>query len=57
MANASLRDEEKIKEGIKRADFVRKGMSLTHETGFERGGKCSSPKKAADIVSTEIEAL
>lgn len=26
MANAGLRDEEKIKDGIRRADFVRKGM-------------------------------
>lgn len=25
MANAGLRDEEKIKDGIRRADFVRKG--------------------------------
>lgn len=35
MANAGLRDEEKIKEGIKRADFVRKGTSLTHDIVFE----------------------
>lgn len=26
MANAGLRDEEKIKDGIRRADFVRKGI-------------------------------
>lgn len=29
MANAGLRDEEKIKDGIRRADFVRKGMQET----------------------------
>ena len=28
MANAGLRDEEKIKDGIRRADFVRKGMQI-----------------------------
>jgi hypothetical protein len=33
MANASLRDEEEIKEGIKRADFVRRGMHATLHMG------------------------
>lgn len=28
MTNAGLRDEEKIKDGIRRADFVRKGMQI-----------------------------
>lgn len=28
MANAGLRDEEKIKDGIRRADFVRKGEEM-----------------------------
>ena len=27
MANAGLRDEEKIKDGVRRADFVRKGRN------------------------------
>jgi hypothetical protein len=38
MANASLRDEEKIKEGIKRADFVRKGMLVKYVYMCARGG-------------------
>lgn len=45
MANAGLRDEEKIKEGIKRADFIRKGTSLPHELVFERWGKYLRPVK------------
>lgn len=31
MANAGQRDEEKIKDGIRRADFVRKGKNMTEK--------------------------
>lgn len=33
MANAGLRDEEKIRDGIKRADFVRKGKARSGLNG------------------------
>lgn len=35
MANAGLRDEEKIKDGIKRADFVRKGRQRVSRGFFD----------------------
>lgn len=57
MANAGLRDEEKIKEGIKRADFVRKGTSLPREMVLERGGWASPRKQLTLYLHTEIEAL
>jgi len=50
MANAGLRDEEKIKEGIKRADFVRRGM-LTLHMGWplaRQRREIAKPNKAAD---------
>lgn len=39
MANAGLRDEEKIKDGIKRADFVRKGRQRVNRGFFDRRSK------------------
>lgn len=40
MANAGLRDEDKIKDGIRRADFVRKGpyTKLPRTRLVTRGG-------------------
>lgn len=38
-ANAGLEDKEKIREGIRRAEFVRKGMSFSNFCYLRWGGE------------------
>ena len=45
MANAHLRDEEEIRKGIARADFVRKGMYSS----------CSGPQRRHTLSSPNID--
>lgn len=48
MANAGLRDEEKIKDGIRRADFVRKGMQEIMSPGKSLGQHAANNHCARD---------
>lgn len=62
MANAHLRDEEQIRKGLERADFVRKG-ELLYPSAHHREQPCGqnqSLEMSSDENSlhcTEIEAL
>ncbi|TPX09388.1 uncharacterized protein E0L32_009432 [Thyridium curvatum] len=62
MANADLRDEEQIRKGLERADFVRKGEILylsTHHTEQPCGQNQTweMPSDENSLHCTEIEAL
>ncbi|KAI7780686.1 hypothetical protein LA080_015845 [Diaporthe eres] len=62
MANAGLRDEEKIKDGIKRADFVRKEIEALHtqshtiQRPMPLCGKCQGKRRDEDIPLTSGDA-
>jgi hypothetical protein len=51
MANADLRDDEQIRKGIARAEFVRKG---SHDTSSSSSYEA---EKTNWLLGTEIEAL
>lgn len=55
MGNAGLRDEQKIREGIARADFVRKGKKNKSQNRIPH--QTVEGPRADKNVPAEIEAL